>query len=445
MTEKISHTDEKSNEGPQNKSMTTVDTTLLTDGGQDAAKVIGHNTDEDGETYGVWGEVDSGDGYGLGTPNNAEVGGVLEAAGLAGPVTGDEELTDLVGDGLTIDEGSLSATGGGSITPGRYLASNAELDFTGPAEWENVGETETNQATGEAATVAGGQDNEASDDRATIGGGGHNIADASHATVAGGENNTASGDRSTVAGGFWNVAGGTDGGGTNWTQTVSGGRHNEATARDATVGGGQENTASGQQATVSGGRDNTASGDRATVPGGRDNTASGEFSFAAGHKATAQHSGSIVFGDSSETEVSSDGKDEARFQMEIVAEKGVDNQSASAAKTNIDPVDPQHILDGVRSFDVSTWEYTDADGEGNGRTHIGPMAEDFHDAFEIGDMETINSIDSGGVAFAAIQGLAERLEEAREELATKAERIAELEEKAERIDDLEERLKELEG
>jgi hypothetical protein len=70
---------------------------------------------------------------------------------------------------------------------------------------------------------------------------------------------------------------------------------------------------------------------------------------------------------------------------------------------------------------VSTWEYTDGEGEGAGTRHIGPMAEDFHDAFDVGGTDrAINSINADGVALAALQGLS-----------------AKLDEKVERIDDLE--------
>jgi chromosome segregation ATPase len=69
------------------------------------------------------------------------------------------------------------------------------------------------------------------------------------------------------------------------------------------------------------------------------------------------------------------------------------------------------------------------------------MAEEFHDAFDVGDSdEHINSINADGVAFAAVQGLSaklddtrEELDDAREELDEKAERIADLEAENERL------------
>jgi hypothetical protein len=71
----------------------------------------------------------------------------------------------------------------------------------------------------------------------------------------------------------------------------------------------------------------------------------------------------------------------------------------------------------VNALEVATWEYNSQDGV----THMGPMAEAFHEEFGLGnDEERIASVDSDGVAFAAIQRLSEKLEE-------KADRIDELE------------------
>ena len=74
----------------------------------DGAGVVGRNVAGSGETYGVLGEVDSTDGYGLATEDDAVVGGVLEVTALAGALTGDVELTELTGGGLVVDDHSLT-------------------------------------------------------------------------------------------------------------------------------------------------------------------------------------------------------------------------------------------------------------------------------------------------------------------------------------------------
>ena len=66
---------------------------------------------------------------------------------------------------------------------------------------------------------------------------------------------------------------------------------------------------------------------------------------------------------------------------------------------------------------------------------MGPMAGEFSEAFSLGDDDgTISSIDTDGVAFAAIQGLAIQLEQKRDEI---SDLQAQHEQKTERIDDLE--------
>ena len=439
--------------------------------------VLGKNTAGSGTTYGVTGEVDSPDGYGLYTPDDARVDGVLtsnddwvveveDSEDDAGNVVQGHSSTWLDGSVVGAVVGGGGTTEDPSVNRGPHEVYGDYTTIGGGAN--NQAGVEEGDANGAYSTVGGGTNNQAGGapdgepftSHATVGGGGGNIA-YSTATISGGMDNRALGLASTVGGGRNNLAQAelatVSGGGFTDSEnreetanavydnygTVGGGGNNRAgvdddeptTAEFATVGGGEDNEASGDHATVGGGEDNTASGSFSTVPGGAENTAAGDYSFAAGRGASADQDGAFVFGDSSDTAVTSDGADEARFQMQIVAEQGVDDQSARAAKTNVEPADAGTILDGVRSLAVSTWEYSDGDGNGTGRRHVGPMAEDFHDAFEVGDGKTINSIDRGGVAFAAIQALSEKLEEKDDRLVVQAERIDELESQNEALTD----------
>src|SRR5262245_28050406 len=124
-----------------------------------------------------------------------------------------------------------------------------------------------------------------------------------NAHVAGGQSNTASGLRSVVAGGLENFAQGID-------STVSGGGHNEATKNWSTVSGGRYNIASGLYSMVGGGGASTASGIRSAVVGGYRNTAAGNYSFAAGRRAKANHTGSFVWGDSANVDKPSGAADQ---------------------------------------------------------------------------------------------------------------------------------------
>jgi len=252
----------------------------------------------------------------------------------------------------------------------------------------------------------------------------------------------------------------------------------------ATVGGGKANTASDLQATVGGGVGNTASAQEATVPGGLRGAAESNDTFV-WNDGTDYHQvpNSSIDGLSSDTGVSGASDEPTGANtFSVSATSGVRfitgsnavtyisagstgwaTTSSRAVKTNIDPVEPQDALAGVDKMEIATWEYESDDGEGAGTTHIGPMAEEFHDAFDVGSSdEHINSINADGVALAAIQGLSaeldghdDRIENLESELAEKGERIKNLETTVEqqrdelaakdkRIDDLETRLAALE-
>ena len=78
------------------------------------------------------------------------------------------------------------------------------------------------------------------------------------------------------------------------------------------------------------------------------------------------------------------------------------------AKENFSPVNARAVLDKVASLPISEWQYKQA----SDARHIGPMAQDFRDAFTLGqDDKHISVVDEGGVALAAIQGLNEKLDE----------------------------------
>lgn len=125
-----------------------------------------------------------------------------------------------------------------------------------------------------------------------------------------------------------------------------------------------------------------------------------------GVNAQSVHDGAIVFGDSTQRSVWSEQSNEIRSQMPIYS-PSFNTTSASAVKTAVEPVNPIQALDGIRSLDINTWQFVDGDES----RHMGPMAEDFHEVFNLGGSdESIATVDADGVAFAAIQGLIERLD-----------------------------------
>jgi hypothetical protein len=107
------------------------------------------------------------------------------------------------------------------------------------------------------------------------------------------------------------------------------------------------------------------------------------------------------------------------------------NTSARSAKTDFAEVDYKSILEKVIALQIPMWRYKIED---HGTAHLGPIAEDFHAAFGLGDGETISTVDSSGVALAAVKGLHEGLQEKEEEvralkarLSAQDERILQLE------------------
>jgi hypothetical protein len=98
------------------------------------------------------------------------------------------------------------------------------------------------------------------------------------------------------------------------------------------------------------------------------------------------------------------GKVEARFfqngNLQIAG--ALTQNSDRNSKQNINEIDGKDVLQKLVELPISTWEYK-AD---QGIRHLGPMAQDFYAAFGLGQSPTgISTIDTGGVALAAIKGL----------------------------------------
>lgn len=100
-------------------------------------------------------------------------------------------------------------------------------------------------------------------------------------------------------------------------------------------------------------------------------------------------------------------------------------------KENFRPVNPVDVLDKVSRLPISKWNYTfDAS-----TPHMGPVAQDFYDAFRVGpDDKHIATVDESGVALAAIQGLNQKFEAQRNELESKDAQIKELQTRLDRLE-----------
>ncbi len=98
--------------------------------------------------------------------------------------------------------------------------------------------------------------------------------------------------------------------------------------------------------------------------------------------------------------------------------------SDRAHKENLQAIDPQAVLDKIAAMPITKWNYLTE----HGVEHLGPMAQDFYAAFQLGaDDRHITTVDEGGVALAAIQGLNEKLKAETAENAELKARIEKLE------------------
>ena len=331
--------------------------------------------------------------------NGCAVGGSVNAFTLGGNAFGDITTPAVLGttDGRPLIVGLGSGTGlRMAITPSEFL----------PGSISTTNGSANNASTGVGATVAGG---------------GFFLPGDSPCVLAGSDSrscgNFASGNGSTVSGGWVNLA-------------------------------------SGSAATVAGGFSNTASGPLSSVIGGTYNTASAESSFAAGTRAVADMPGAFVWADSTgslfrtsvawqspggvntfsvratggvlfATSINSLGQAGSSCYMRPSGTGWICSSDRNV-KERIEPITPSRVLAGVLAMPVSTWSII-----GTTIRQMGPMAQDFYSAFGLGDTDkAINSIDVGGVAFAAIQGLNEKLTHelarVRTELAAKGEESAKL-------------------
>ncbi len=87
----------------------------------------------------------------------------------------------------------------------------------------------------------------------------------------------------------------------------------------------------------------------------------------------------------------------------------VNPPSDRGLKSNFSAVNPQTILRRLASMPIQTWSYK---ADGDSVRHLGPVAQDFRAAFDLGaDDKTIATVDADGVALAAIQGLYQQNQE----------------------------------
>jgi len=243
-------------------------------------------------------------------------------------------------------------------------------------------------------------------------------------SAAMGEGTTASGSDSTAMGEHTTASG---------IISTAMGQHTTASGDYGATAMGYYSTASGSTSTAIG--DNTVASANNSVAMGFRTVADGEASIAMGtFVGSGGHKGSFIFGDASRaTGIVNDDDN----QFVAIADRGFKLVTSSTggsgavlppgsgtwgvlsdrhAKTAVQPVDVSEVLKKVAALPMNTWQYKTQESK---YRHMGPMAQDFYAAFQLGEADTtIDTIDADGVALAAIQGLNVELAERDRKIAT---------------------------
>ncbi len=192
------------------------------------------------------------------------------------------------------------------------------------------------------------------------------------------------------------------------------GTNNTAVGSNALKYGGSYsyNTAIGFQSGVAGIFGDQAIGNNNTFLGAytsSDNGASYNNSTAIGYGAQVKASNSFVLGNGSVTKwgfgVGAGASNIIQFAnttAKLTTGGAWTNASDPKLKDQIEELNTTDILSKVNLLKIQRWHYR-ADHEPV--THIGPMADQFHELFKTGDDSTISTIDPSGVALLSIQAL----------------------------------------
>ena len=375
------------------------------------------------------------------------------------------------------DQGDFSTLGGGQNNTIQSGASYATI------AGGNYGVI---YATSDYGAVGGGQKNNIfNGPHGVIGGGSNNIVQAVGAVVGGGLNNQAGlftglGAAAVVAGGENNYANGQD-------SVISGGKGNTVAGNYATVSGGHNNSASGDYSFAAGRqanaqhdgtfvwadsqnanfassstnqfliRANNGVGINTNNPAGALHIVNlapgytGSYGQTAPAALVLDYQNPNLYGDEiqfwksgrefgsilsrpGEMDFSCDSQgtgtqmymdtNHVEIARDLTVNGSINSSSDRNVKTNFVAIHPTEVLAKVIGLNIQTWNYTNAPAS---IRHLGPMAQDFYAAFGIGtDERHIATVDEGGVALAAIQGLNQKLEAENAELKARLEKIERL-------------------
>jgi hypothetical protein len=291
-----------------------------------------------------------------------------------------------------------------SYPDGSYMPLAAPLSNSVLGNFSTVGGGIANTASDESATVAGGQNNTAGR-YSTVGGGGGNVSDGYGATIPGGSFNRSSGLFTFAAG--VNAQALHDGSFV-WSDYSDPSKSLASTgpnqflvraAGGARFFGGNNWDVTSTEGDFRIGNDTYRLKIGVALAGGGAGDVWVRAHGGTGRMFVKTPGGTTIFSNEGQTS-----------GVNLPPGGGSwNNLSDRNAKENLAPINPQEVLEKVAALPLATWNYKSQEVS---IRHIGPMAQDFRAAFQVGESETgITTVDADGVALAAIQGLNQRVEQ----------------------------------
>jgi hypothetical protein len=129
----------------------------------------------------------------------------------------------------------------------------------------------------------------------------------------------------------------------------------------------------------------------------------GDITSPAPNTFTVRASGGIWLGTTSSPSIASGHFIDTSTGAYLTSAGAWTNNSDRTKKHDLKALNMHTVLERVARMPITSWSYNT---ERPTVRHIGPMAQDFYKAFRLGlDDKHISTIDEGGVALAAIQGL----------------------------------------
>ena len=108
------------------------------------------------------------------------------------------------------------------------------------------------------------------------------------------------------------------------------------------------------------------------------------------------------------------GKAKVSGNLEVGSCTGCSIFSDSALKANFSMIDTRSVLDKLAALPIKEWSYK---SDSPSVRHLGPMAQDFKEAFNLGaDDKHIDMVDANGVTMASVQALYRMMLEKDEEI-----------------------------